>query len=445
MITLEWLVSVAVLPLAGFWALSTPSLRQLHAGLRFAIATCAGIATLTLVMFAETVVGVRWTVISVLVPTLLPSIVALLLLRGRISPSPRWKAARSPMLLLYLPALLLLCLVTMSGGATAFDLLFFWGTKGEKFAIAGAVDTALLANPMNWVMHPDYPPLLPVLYSWTALCTNGLLWFGAVSLTPLCWLLILIAIYGCARAFTPTAELHSILAFGLTLLALLFIDLYIAGDAEPVLLLFEALALGLGTWYAVDSVRYDFVLSIVLSGVALTKVEGVLFVAAFVVALSLRRSRSVREFAMTALRLAGLPAVVLFAWVSFCVRHGLLDAYGGTIYGNFTTKFLTTTIRVLWNQASLGYFYLPWLLILAILALGRFRLNLLTPVVVALVHVPFLIYVYSHGQTDPTGWIIDSAKRVLLTPLLCLLVAAIAAHARNTDRPSDQVPSNGAA
>ncbi|HEY4593198.1 MAG TPA: hypothetical protein VIJ61_12365, partial [Thermoanaerobaculia bacterium] len=60
-------------------------------------------------------------------------------------------------------------LLALSHWITFSDFVFHWGLKGRRFFVARGVDYTYLARRWNWVIHPDYPNLLPELYAVTAL------------------------------------------------------------------------------------------------------------------------------------------------------------------------------------------------------------------------------------------------------------------------------------
>jgi hypothetical protein len=61
-----------------------------------------------------------------------------------------------------------------------------------------------------------------------------------------------------------------------------------------------------------------------------------------------------------------------------------------------------------------------------LLALGKNRRAAALPLVVVVLTIGVSVFFYIH-LPDPTWWILASAPRVLLTPLLALLIASLAA------------------
>lgn len=433
MSAIAWLLSVLLIPVFGLWILAIIPTRSLAAPVGTVAATGAGLVSLSLLMLFEDFVGIRWSVAGLTMPLLGINAIAFWFAKrsseSRFAPSPVGENLRPrPWILFSCIPVAVFAVATMSGAATAFDLLFFWGSKGARFAHFAGIDVSLLANPHNVAMHPDYPPLLPLLYAWTALWTGDLQWFGAIALSPIAGLLIILSLYGCARGATPSSVLHPVLFLGSSILSLLFVDLYIAGDAEPFLLFFQALALAFGTWLVRRDERFDVVVGIALTGVVLTKLEGVVFTAGFILASIVTLRGSILEIVRRLVRIALVPAASLAAWVTFAAHHRLLDAYRGSTVGGLNLDLLPLALPTLWKEAGLGFNYLPWLVLVGIILLGRLSAKVAIPLAIATLYLPFLAFVYAHGTGDPTELILTSARRVLLTPLLCMLVAAIAAH-----------------
>jgi hypothetical protein len=398
----------ALLPLFGCWIVVFPSVRALPRAARFASAVTAGVVTLTALMFAMAVAGVRWSLPLLLVPALASLGMAIWFRR----PSARSLPATPrelAILALAVTAVLLVAATTLAGAATSFDLLLFWGAKGQQFALARTIDVGFLRDPRNALMHSDYPPLLPLVYAWTMLGGSQLDWFGVIATAPLLLLTATAAVWGITRSAAMTALYAAM--FGVA-----FIDNNIAGNAEPMLLLFETVAVGAILW------KVDALAAIALAGAVLTKVEGAAFM---LVVLPLARRR--------AFRIAIAPVVALGAWLAFCAHHGLLDTYRP----HAALSSPLAVFRPLIQQASMGVAYVPWIALLLVIALGRVRAAL-PAILAAMAYLVFLTMAWT-GVTDVATEIAWSARRVLLTPLLLLFFAAVAS------RPGPETEKGGLA
>lgn len=198
----------------------------------------------------------------------------------------------------------------------------------------------------------------------------------------------------------------------------------VAGNAEPPLLFFEALALGILV-FGDRSPRADLAASIALAGCALTKFEGAFFALAAAGAFGLlRRSGSARTAGV--LRLVSLPALALGGWIAFCIRHGILYNYKPGVGGPLTFANFSKVAAGVARSTSYGVGFLPWIALLIAWAASGVRRESLAPALVAAAIAIVNVGFYLHGEQDPTAWIAWSARRTFLTPLLCLAFAAFA-------------------
>ena len=83
-------------------------------------------------------------------------------------------------------------------------------------------------------------------------------------------------------------------------------------------------------------------------------------------------------------------------------------------------------MKPLLAQASLDAGYVPWLVIVLLIVLGRAKAAL-PAAIAALAFLAFLIVVWSGGGDDVATEIAWSARRVLVTPLVILFFASVAA------------------
>lgn len=295
---------------------------------------------------------------------------------------------------------LIFAALTLSGAVTNPDFLMFWGVKGERFAIVHGVDVAFLREPHHLFMHSDYPPLVPAIYALTMIGSRSLHWFGALALAPLLLAATTVVVARSLRDGALTALFAAIFAF-------LFIDNSIAGNAEPFLILFETIALA--------ALLFDdepLVAATALTAAVLTKVEGVVFVAATVGALVVFRRLPLRRAIGVAI--PSMTAIIL--WITYCARNGLLDAYAphhALVNWNIAKPLLA--------ESAMGSMYLPWIAVVLLIACGRARMAL-PAVIAAGAFIVFLIVVWI--GTEAQSEIAWSAKRVLMTPLLLLFFGA---------------------
>lgn len=374
---------------------------------RIAIAFTCGIAIGGSLMYVESLIGVKWSPWTVGLPAILCAASA----GWRFSRAGRRDWRKTPFESV---AVALLFLLTLYGAATARmttgDLLYFWGPKAQHFFDAGRIDVEFLRFPHYYLMHPDYPPLLPLLSVWSSIWTGSFSYWGAVLLAPLLLLAAVLAFRGYSQSGLFAVLLAAILAFG-------FAAGRVAGGADPLLLLFEIVALSALTFRR--SRADDLVAAIALAGAAFTKVEGAAFVAV-VIAATLITRRSAKSL------LLAIPAAILLgSWIIFSKQHGLLDSYGRAGSALHLDK-LGFVAWVAGRQISYGAFYLPWIASLAPLAFARNWRRAALPLLVGAASIVCTIYFYLH-EPDPGWWIKASAERVLLTSLASFVVASAAA------------------
>ncbi|HSP13219.1 MAG TPA: hypothetical protein VLV78_00545 [Thermoanaerobaculia bacterium] len=355
------------------------------------------------VMWLEALLAIPWSRLALLIPLVVCGAAAVL---GR-RDSPREEGRRSTW------PIALITLLAIYGVATARetsgDLLFFWGPKAQHFFLARTIDVGFLKFPHYYLMHPDYPPLQPLVYAWNSMAAHRFSYFGATFLTPLYLLATVLAFRGLARANGFATLLAALLAFG-------FGAGRVAGGADPQLILFEVVALAALT-FRDDA---DLIAAIALAGAAFTKVEGASFAIILIVAFALTRRNLKR-----ALLVAAPATVLLGSWIVFAQVHSLLDSYarGGTPL-HFDS--LGLVLYVAGFEASYRAAYLPWIAVLLPLPFGRNWGRAAMPLLVAAGSILSITFFYLH-EPNAVWWIKASADRVLLTPLVALLVASAAA------------------
>jgi hypothetical protein len=217
----------------------------------------------------------------------------------------------------------------LTGWITFGDFVYHWGLKGERFYLARGVDYAYLARGWNWVLHPDYPNLLPEIYAAVALLTGG---FEprAMMLETCAFAALTLA---AAREGLRQGEAGGFtLQMGLALISLVLgafgIGFLTAGGADWMLAL--ALAAAVPPLLRPPDRAGDFQIAVIAAFAAASKIEG-LPLAAFLVGVQWSRrvwaeERQLAAAAVAAMRL-GLPvAAVVLPWLGRAVHHHLLLA-----------------------------------------------------------------------------------------------------------------------
>jgi hypothetical protein len=398
------LVAYLILPLVGIvvWRWTPPSAR-------WSVAMAAGALIVALLMSAMSVIGIEWS--RTIIFALLAIIVGVGVWkrperRDRLKPVLHWADAGTAIAWLF----------TLYGVATARescgDLAFTWGPKAIRWFRAGALDPQVLHT---WPqLTVDYPPLQTLLLSFSNLWAHQFPWWAAVLAGPLFFIPTLLIVRVWSRDAVGTMLFACALAYA-------FAFAYPHGCAEPPLLLFETIAIA-ALVFIDDRKPQTFLVAMALAGAVYTKLEGTTFaIAVFLtIAVALRRPKQAL--------IAVAPAALVFAaWMAFVFKNGLYYMYSGATLPIYWSA-LPVTLKTLLKVAKFELWWLPYLVPIALIALGNWR-KALAPVSIALLTGGATVYFYIH-YPDPVWWIESSSPRVILTPLLALLIGVLAGYAR---------------
>jgi hypothetical protein len=413
------LLAYLVLPLVGLVVWRLDFIRTMPLGPRLGVATAAGALIVALLMSAMSVVGIEWS------RTVIFTIFAIVIVVGwrlavggwrrngaLFSPANRQPATANAT---FADAGTAICwLLTLYGTLTARhscgDLQFTWGPKAIRWFRAGGLDPDVLHT---WPqLTVDYPPLQTLLLAFSNTFARQFPWWAAVLASPLFLLALLAVIRGWSRDALGTMLVAATLTYTFTLS-------YPAGCAEPPLLLFEAIAIAALT-FVDDERAQTFLAALGVAGAVFTKLEGATFAVAVFLTILFVQRKPKRAFIVIA------PGALFFAaWMTFVFRNDLLYMYGGAkmpIYWSTIPVVLKTLAKV----AKFNLWWLPYLVPIVLIAIGNVR-RALVPVAIALLTTGATVYFYVH-YPDPVWWIESSSPRVILTPLLALLIGAIAAQ-----------------
>ncbi|MCM2316209.1 MAG: hypothetical protein NDJ92_13765 [Thermoanaerobaculia bacterium] len=160
------------------------AVRWVHPGVRgetlVGEAILVGLAVPAIGLALAAFVGVKWSVGAVLVAsTLISAGVAFLPSRDRksVHVAERPPAGTSTSLARCIDALSLVCLLGYArfawfAAGAENDFIGIWGVKARVFLARGGIDWDFLAAAGNDYAHPDYPILLPQIFSWVSLITG---------------------------------------------------------------------------------------------------------------------------------------------------------------------------------------------------------------------------------------------------------------------------------
>ncbi len=421
MVSARFLLLTLALPLLGSWVGLLTSVRELPRAAGLALYFATGLLTIAGEMFVLSWMGVPWSAWWLVPVPLAVSGWRLAGERRRAVPPPT--ANRQPpagILLLAIIALAILTSSILAATATSGDFVYFWGVKGQRWGAVHFLDTVFTLQPAHY-MHPDYPPLLPLYYAWTLLGGDGALdWWGAILATPLFLLSGASALWGFGR-YAGIRTINVVVTLFVVLYALFYVRNQVAGNAEPPLHMFEAIALAALTCWRRRSSEHDAIAAIALSGVALTKVEGGVFVLLVCGLTWLAREGTLRERLVAGAKMAALPMATLSAWLLFGIARGLTDTY--VPREDLSIQYVLPTAIALVQELSLHLWYTPWIAFGLILVCGRMR-NAVPYLTACVLFLLFLLAVYTRAEPH-LEW---SAGRTLMTPLLLFIAGTIAAH-----------------
>lgn len=421
-----FLAAFAGLPLVGAGPLLSRRWNWLGVGEGVASASAVGAVILGSEMFAMTVVGVRWTLWTLL--TLPAAAIAIALRRGR-STAGRAAAARTGRLTPLAIALLglaggavaIVAYAAMTARATSTDLLYFWGAKGERFALAGRIDADFLGRPDHFLMHSDYPPLWPCLYAFGTMLAGRFAWGASLATLPFFLLLGSASVWSFGRRCLGSVEAAALAAAYAALFGFVLSDGLTAGNADGPLLFFETLALCLLV-FARQETNAFLLAGLALAGAAWLKLEGIAFGWAVIGAAALViRPLSSRRLAL----LAGPPLFAYGAWIVFCRAHGLTDTLGKHTWVLTGERFQLIAAGMA-RAASMGSHYLAWILVASLFVIRRPGRTAVFAALVAGLIAAFDGGFYLAAPGDPTDWIAAAGERTLMSPLLALLLGAMA-------------------
>ena len=417
---LSFLLGLALLPLVGIPFEGPLGLRELHPLARLGVNGALGALFICLEMLLLTLLGLQSPIGLFVAPVL----VLLAMSRRPQAPGAVRRlalVARGPLVV----SVLAIAVVAYAAGtarATSADLLLFWGAKGQRFAQAGLIDTAFLRDPSHFLMHTDYPPLLPCLYAWACLLAGRFAWGASLLSLPLWLTLTAVTFFGFARPAIGGRRAGELTALLTALLGFLMVTTQMAGNADGLLIYFETLALS-AFLFAGDRFAGRIATAIGLAGATLVKVEGTVFCGCFLIACVLT-TRAPRRW-RTAFVIGVLPLLLLGIWVAFCRWNGLVDVYDIGRHRHVSLSYLPGVLRAVAAEASYGVWYAPWIALSALLVGGGRSRILRMPLLAASGFVAFMIYMYATLPADPREWIGWSAGRLLVTPLLCCFVGFI--------------------
>ncbi|HYM59866.1 MAG TPA: hypothetical protein VEZ11_03120 [Thermoanaerobaculia bacterium] len=398
----------------GLWTWRIDSVQRLDTPARLSIAFSSGMVTISAAMFLASVVHLAWSRSLFVILLALATLAAWPAISRRAG---KWRPRLTDAGILVIA--LVLAYGVFTARLTCADLLFFWGPKAAHFQAVRGIDPAFLANPNYYLMHPDYPPLLPAVYAYAATLAQRMSWWGTLLLTPLSLLAGVASFRGLAAPKIGEAAAGRYALALAALMAMIAVGSSAAGGADPLIWLFTVI--GVSALVFDESNGGRAIAVIALCGAAFTKVEGTALAAIIIAAYAVTTRRP-----KAAAALAIAPAILLGSWLTYAAHYRLLDSYARSGEPLHSDQLAPVLRQVAWSS-SYRVWWLPWAVaLLLILFISNWR-RAAFPLAVSLGTFAATIYFYLHSA-DPAFWIRTSAERVLGATVLCLFLASAAAE-----------------
>jgi hypothetical protein len=319
-------------------------------------------------------------------------------------------------------------LIALTAWIATPDFVYHWGIKGARFYSTRGVDYSYLARSWNWVLHPDYPNLLPETFAVTALLAGGFDVPAMMLETAVLFALLLAAAreglrQGRADRFTRQAGVALVALAGGTF----WIASLLPGGADGMIAL--ALAAALPPLLRPPDRAGDFQIGVIAAFAAASKIEG-MPLAAFLILVQWGRHVWIgrRLHLGPALR-TGLPAsVVILPWLARTAHHHLfLQINSGSFTPSRAGVIFSTVLEVF--RAPYWHGFLPAMFLPPLLLASRRTRPF---AVVATLQLLFYFYVYFTIQAaDQTRvFILSNFGRLGYHLIPACLVAALVAWSR---------------
>lgn len=329
-------------------------------------------------------------------------------------------------------ALLIFACTAVTLATMTPDFIYHWGVKGHRFFLHRGVDYAWLARPWNWVLHPDYPNLLPELSAVSALFAGGFEPHAQMLWTLLFFLLMLASAREGLRNVSGGDDSGGgdrwsrqawLAVLGLTA-AMYGMGHLMAGAADW--LMAAAFLAAVPALLSPPDRAGDWQVGIAAGFAVASKIEGAPFAVILAATQLLRRVPAERRLDWRAALRVGLPAAAVgVPWLLQVFRHRL---FLGSNSGPFELARAKIILPALgeafadpaWHGLSLLVFLGP-----ALLLVRRVR-----PVaVVATLQLLFYLYVYFTAPVETRHYVLSSFSRLIFHLIPALLVAGAGALA----------------
>ena len=417
MTTAVFLAVVCGVPLiVGFPVAVQPSVQQLPLATKGSLAWATGCLFLTMFLTLLSAVGIPWTLWCVAFPCVAALAVAARQIRKTHLVLQRpvdvigSRASFSPLCFAFIAGIGLFLFVFAF--ATSADLSYFWGVKAAHFAIDRGIDFELLRQPHLIHLHPNYPPLWPVLLGCGAMIAGTMPWFAVPPLTWLCLTAGAAIVFGALETRLGARAAGVVTCLWYAVLTAMMVRSFSGGNAEGYLVMSVSVALVVILTEVKDEPpQLRWLAAIFLAGAVFTKSEGIIIGMLIACGTVVRDVAWRRRGVLRQTALLISPAVATAAvWIIVRMAHGvrLTDPIRETAF-HVTFDHIGLIVQVCARFLVTGAVTAGWLVpLVAVLVVARRRVDRAIPSIVTAVGIlGFAMTYYLHAMSNPLqliGW-----------------------------------------
>jgi hypothetical protein len=390
-----------------------------------------GSGAIFLVMLALSIVGIRWSLLSV-------TIAALLLMTSAAARLSTQHSALSTPSTSHPHWLDLITVATLIGYAFyatlapmwEWDYWAIWGLKGRVFFENAGIDWRFLESKWNVFAHPDYPVLLPLNYDFIAIVSGAWddRWFGLLMAAY--GAAIVLIVRGVIAEETP-GLFAALITAAITTAA---VSRYV-GLAEGPLIAFG----GAAVLFIRRAMRSDDAVSwrhgaVLLGLAANVKNEGIALAVSVAIAILILKPKSISRL---------WPALAVAApWLLLRATHALpTDIVEGSVLSRVFLRIRATPVIYRLLVADLVSPWV-WLLLVAGIAVAFHRRREAFVFIVTAVQLVQYVGAYYATPHDPRWHIVTSWPRLTMQIALPFTVAVLAMLAVSFRRDAEARPDD---
>ena len=419
------------------WVLLPPKM-ELGLTPKVSLAFAAGVAAISIQMFAYDLAGMGWSLPALLLPWAGVAVFAAYRHRTSIL-HPIWPP-RTPNVTGIDILLFLVVLVPLLIGLPyerlmplqAWDAWAIWFLKAKVFYLDGNLD-GFFTRHREFTTQSGYPLLVPLYGTFLYAVNGGVADYAAKILSPCSFVALLGVFHYFSRRWVGNTVALACTALVATTPMVGQLAFEYAGYADATLSLYLVAAAGfLYEWVRGGRLIDLAGASLAATAAAWTKNEGQFFllaVLAVAAAALILRKQSLRAWAL----LVGPPLTVLIPWSLLRESYGI-QAAGFVVGWNFRLDLFWTALQALLTKAlAPDLFVLTFVVFFAVLVAAKplgvpLRFWVLPALTVW--HVLGALLAYSTGRNEIHWWLETSGGRILaqIAPVALLAPAALVSH-----------------